>query len=132
MLTLHRHRPYSTSVTKNQYTDMTPSPLFPIGTRSYQATVSMFERQPKIHIRKYIENQEQEKCPTRYGIALNVDEWSELTDIIAELDEMVQALTNENNEQEQASKEPKTELIKKHYSKKNKKNYKKKETPLNY
>jgi hypothetical protein len=44
----------------------------------YYATVSEFEGELKVHIRKYVENVELGKVPTKYGIALNVDEWAQL------------------------------------------------------
>ena len=76
-----------------------------------------FQGAPKIHIRKYIENQDQENIPTRYGIALNVDEWTQLTQMMAKLNEITEAMTEAlssrkgNNELKQDTVNPSTKLI---------------------
>jgi hypothetical protein len=75
-----------------------------------------------------VDNDELGMVPTKYGIALNVDEWAQLNETMdtlnGNLQVMSESLTRQKkcNESKQ-TKEPSTEL--KHYSKKSKKNFQK-------
>jgi hypothetical protein len=75
--------------TKNPY-----SPLCILGTRGYYATVSEFEGELKVHIRKYVENDELGKVPTKYGIALDVDEWAQLNKTMDTLNGNLQVMSD--------------------------------------
>ena len=77
--------------------------LFKIGDRHYFATVSEYDNELRVHIRKYYElsaptqDPSAPMIPTKYGIALNLKEW---TDLMAKLNSIscsINKLTKETS-----------------------------------
>lgn len=66
--------------------------LFKLGSRGYHATVQEFQGQIRVHIRKYIDGEEKNKFPTKYGIALSIEEFEELFKVMGDLSEMVDVM----------------------------------------
>lgn len=66
--------------------------LLKLGTRGYYATVNEFQGQIRVHIRKYNDGLEKGKVPTVYGVALSVDEFEELKNVLGDLSEMVSTI----------------------------------------
>ena len=72
--------------------------LFQLGSRGYHATVNEFQGKILIHIRKHTDFPDAEKVPTRFGIALTVEEFEELKNTIPDLNDMaVRAIKIENH-----------------------------------
>ena len=67
--------------------------IFQLGTRGYHATASEFDGQIKVHIRKYDEELGR-KFPTKDGIALSLEEWTQLKDIMPKLVQDIKTPTN--------------------------------------
>ena len=77
--------------------------LFKIGDRHYHTTVSEYDNELRVHIRKYYElsaptqDPSAPMIPTKYGIALNLKEW---TDLMAKLNSIscsINKLTKETS-----------------------------------
>ena len=77
--------------------------LFKIGERHYFATVSEYNNELRVHIRKYYDLSVPTKdpsaplVPTKYGIALDIKEWSDLMAKIPSLNTMIEELGEEKS-----------------------------------
>lgn len=67
--------------------------LLKLGTRGYYVTVNEFQGKIRVHIRKYNDGLEKGKVPTVYGVALSVDEFEELKNVLVDLSEMVSTMS---------------------------------------
>ena len=78
--------------------------LFKLGPRGYRATVSNFKGKLRVHIQKYREENDR-VVPTKDGIALNFEEWTNLTKVIKELDELIDEIIDNEDQQSQEMKQ---------------------------
>ena len=65
--------------------------MFQLGDRHYFAVVKQFDGRTLVHITKfYVQiNNNKQKIPTKYGIALTIDKWQELVRITPFLNETI-------------------------------------------
>ena len=66
--------------------------LFKLGLRGYHATVKEFQGKIRVHIRKYIDIEERKNIPTKFGIALSIEEFEELKKVLDDLTEMLDVM----------------------------------------
>ena len=66
--------------------------LLKLGSRGYHATVKEFNGQIRFHIRKYIDLEGLKTIPTKYGVALTIEEFQELKTAMDDLNEMLEVL----------------------------------------
>ena len=74
-----------------------------LGDRYYCATANKFKGEIKIHVRKYYEpkaepGQAPPFFPTKYGVALTVEEWNDLLKYAPQLNAMVEQLKREQEQ----------------------------------
>lgn len=69
-----------------------------LGERSIFLSVSSFLGQPKIHVRYNYRSDLGRLTPTKYGIALNRDEWERFKAHIHDVDRALEALADESDE----------------------------------
>ena len=63
--------------------------------RNRRITLSQFRQKWNIHIREYYSDAKDGTMkPTKKGISLNLDEWNEFKETIAEVDEMIERKCN--------------------------------------
>lgn len=67
--------------------------MLPLGKRKIFASVTVFEGEVRVHVRKYAPHRiTGELCPKKKGIALTSDEWIKLKEYIQSLDAEVARL----------------------------------------
>jgi len=82
--------------------------LYKLGPRGYRASVNKFKGKLRVHIRKY--NQEQNQLyATKDGVALNFEEWLSLTEIMNELNELIDKTIDDEEEETDSEDEEQTE-----------------------
>jgi len=73
------------------------SHLFKLGFRGYHATVIEYIGELKVHIRKYIDEEGRKNIPTKFGVALTVQEFEDLKKAMKDLSEMVDVMNDTNS-----------------------------------
>jgi len=73
------------------------SHLFKLGFRGYHATVIEYIGELKVHIRKYIDEEGRKNIPTKFGVALTVQEFEDLKKAMKDLSEMVAVMNDTNS-----------------------------------
>jgi len=73
------------------------SHLFKLGFRGYHATVIEYIGEVKVHIRKYIDEEGRKNIPTKFGVALTVQEFEDLKKAMKDLSEMVDVMNDTNS-----------------------------------
>ena len=63
--------------------------MWSLGSRDINVTVSIFEGQIKVHVRKYRKNDMGVLCPTTKGVALDIQEWEQLKFLFSQIDATV-------------------------------------------
>lgn len=60
--------------------------MWSLGDRNLHVKVNLYAGEPKIHIRKYFQNNNGVWVPTRKGITLTVDEWVRMKEVFDNVD----------------------------------------------